>query len=105
MPKSAPDLKDFPKQRDFVAKFGDFDKQLVYVTILSLFVVLLGMIGNWLTVSQSLLHSSFLALGLNINWFIGFLLSHRVRNELKRIQYSNLNGQIGFELIMIYAQV
>lgn len=35
---------------------------------------------------------SFLALALNVNWFIGFLLSNKVKKELDRVQYSNLNG-------------
>ena len=91
-PMAAPDLKDAPLQKKFLANFAEFDKQLLIVTILSIFVVIIGMIGKWITMSSSLLHTSFFALALNLNWFIGVLLSYRIRNELKRIQYSNLNG-------------
>ena len=68
-------------------------------------MVLIGTVGRWLTLSQSLLHTSFLALALIVNWFFGFILSHRVRNELKRILHSDLNGQIGFELLMLYTMI
>ena len=68
-------------------------------------MVLIGTVGRWLTLSQSLLHTSFLALALIVNWFFGFILSHRVRNELKRILHSDLNGQIGFEMLMLYTMI
>ena len=74
-------------------------------TIVSFVAACNGMCGSYMTESRSLLHSSFLGLGLSFDWAIGFLLSKRVKNELQRIQYSNLNGQVGFELLMLFSQL
>ena len=72
---------------------------------MSLFIVAIGMAGRWVTDSSSLLNTSFLALALNVNWLFGFILSHRVKNECQRVQYANLNGQVGFELLILYSQI
>lgn len=48
---------------------------------------------------------SFVALGLNFNWALGYFISNRVKKELLRIQHTNLNGQTGFELMMLFCKV
>ena len=48
---------------------------------------------------------SWVALALNMDWLIGFLLSSKVKKELDRVSYSNLNGQTGFEALMLYCQL
>ena len=46
-----------------------------------------------------------MALGLNLNWATGFLVSNKVKKELLRVQYNNLNGQTGFEFLMVFCQM
>lgn len=48
---------------------------------------------------------SYCALALNLNWLFGFLVSNKVKKELLRIQHTNLNGQTGFELLMIFCKI
>ena len=73
--------------------------------VLSLVIVAIGIGGTYLCKSPSLQSVSFLALGLNLNWFIGYSLAHRVQKELLRVQYTNLNGQTGFDLLMAFCQL
>ena len=73
--------------------------------MLSLVVVAIGIFGTFLCKSPQLQHMSWVALGLNGNWLIGFLLANKVKKELDRIQYSNLNGQTGFESLMLFCQL
>jgi len=83
----------------------EFERKLIIVTVLSLVIVALGIFGTYLCKSVQLQRISFTALGLNLNWFVGFLLANKVKKELHRIQYSNMNGQIGFECLLFYSQV
>ena len=46
-----------------------------------------------------------MALGLNLNWVIGILLGNKVKKELLRVQYTNLNGQTGFDFLILYSQL
>ena len=62
------------------------------MTVLSLVVVAIGIIGTYLCKSEQLQSISFVALSLNVNWLFGFLLANKVKKELLRIQYSNMNG-------------
>ena len=102
---ATPDLKDSPLQKDFIYSLEEFERKLVIVTVLSIVVVACGIIGTFLCKSTQLQNISWLALGLNLNWLIGFALSNKVKKELLRIQYSNLNGQTGFECLMLYCQL
>ena len=89
---AAPDLKDSPLQKDFLFSLEEFESKLIIVVVLSLVVAAIGIIGTYLCKSSSLQRISYVAVGLNANWFIGFMLAHKVKKELLRIQYSNLNG-------------
>lgn len=89
---AAPDLIDSPLQKEFKFTLEEFDRKLIIVTVLTLVVVSIGILGTYLCRSPHLQKMSFLALALNVNWFIGFLLSNKVKKELNRVQYSNLNG-------------
>lgn len=102
---AAPDLTDSPLQKEFKFTLEEFDRKLIIVTVLTLVVVGVGILGTYLSKSPHLQNMSFLALALNVNWFIGFLLSNKVKKELDRVQYSNLNGQVGFELLMLFCQL
>jgi len=62
------------------------------VTVLSLIVVAIGILGAYLSKSKQLWVLSLGALALNFNWLFGFLGSHKVKKELLRIQHTNLNG-------------
>ena len=89
---AAPDLKDSPLQKDFIYSLDEFEQKLIIVTVLSLVVVAIGILGTFLCKSEQLQSISFVALALNINWLVGFLLANKVKKELHRIQYSNMNG-------------
>lgn len=102
---ATPDLKDSPLQKDFKFSLEEFERKLIIVTVLSLVVVIIGLIGTLLCKSPQLRNMSLLALALNANWLIGFLLSNKVKKEVDRIQYSNLNGQTGFEFLMFFCQI
>ena len=104
LPESAaPDLKDSPLQKDFIFSIEEFERKLIIVTVLSLVVVAIGILGTFLCKSLQLQRISYVALGLNINWLFGFLIANKVKKELLRVQYTNLNGQIGFESLMLYS--
>ena len=75
------------------------------MTVLSLVVVAIGILGTFLCKSEQLQSISFVALGLNLNWLFGFLLANKVKKELHRIQYSNMNGQTGFEMLIFFCQL
>ena len=64
----------------------------------------IGLLGNYLTKSPTLLNLSLVSVFLCINWPIGFLLSNKVKKELNRIHFRHLNGSTAFEMLMIYAQ-
>ena len=70
----------------------EFERKLVIVTVLSIVVVACGIVGTFLCKSTQLQNISWLALALNLNWLIGFALSNKVKKELLRVQFSNLNG-------------
>ena len=78
---------------------------MVLATVVSLVIVAVGMLGKYFTKSQTLLTISIIALALNLNWVFGFMLSNKVKKELNRINYRNLNGGVAFELIMVYCQM
>ena len=101
---AAPDLRDSPLQKEFLASLDEFERKLIIVVVLSLVVVAIGILGTFLSKSQSLQYLSYLALALNLNWLLGFLASNKVKKELLRIQHTNLNGQAGFEGMMFYCQ-
>ena len=83
----------------------EFEQKLIIVTVLSLVVVAIGILGTFLCKSEQLQSISFVALGLNLNWLFGFLLANKVKKELHRIQYSNMNGQTGFEMLIFFCQL
>ena len=58
---------------------------MIIVTVLSLVVVAIGILGTYLCKSQQLQSISFVALGMNVNWLVGFLLATKVKKELYRI--------------------
>lgn len=102
---ATPDLKDSPQQKEFIMSIEEFRRKLITVVVLSLVIVAIGIIGTFLCKSKQLQLISYVALGLNLNWVAGFLAAKKVDNELLRVQYDNLNGQTGFEGLMIYCQV
>ena len=61
--------------------------------------------GRYFTKSPTLLNLSLVSLFLNLDWLIGFMLSNKVKKELHRIHFRNLNGGTGFELLMVYCQM
>ena len=91
-------------QKDFVVGLDDFERKLIIVTVLSLVVVAIGILGTFLSKSHQLQMLSYIALGLNLNWLFGILCSNKVKKELLRIQHTNLNGQTGFEMLMIFCK-
>lgn len=102
---ASPALDEGPLQKDFIYSMEEFEQKLIIVTVLSLVVVAIGLLGTYLCKSQQLHNISMVALGLNLNWLIGFLLANKVKKELERIIYSNMNGQTGFELLMFFTQM
>ena len=82
--------------------FSDFESRLVLVTVLSLVIVAVGILGRYFTKSPTLLNLSLVSLFLNIDWLVGFMLSNKVNKELNRIHFRNLNGGFSFEMLMIY---
>ena len=66
--------------------------------------VAVGILGRYFTKSPTLLNLSLVALFLNLDWLAGFMLSNKVKKELNRIHFRNLNGGTAFELLMIYCQ-
>ena len=101
---TTPDLKDAPLQKEFVYSLDEFQNKLIIVTLLSLVAVAIGIVGTYLSKSKQLQNMSFVALALNLNWLVGMLLTKRVKNELNRVHFSNLNGQTGFELLILFCQ-
>ena len=73
--------------------------------MISLVIVAIGILGTFLSKSSTLQNISFVALGLNLNWVIGILLGNKVKKELLRVQYTNLNGQTGFDLLILFSQL
>ena len=71
--------------------------------MISLVIVAIGILGTFLSKSSTLQNISFVALGLNLNWVIGILLGNKVKKELLRVQYTNLNGQTGFDLLILFS--
>ena len=45
---AAPDLKDSPLQKDFIYSLEQFEQKLIIVTVLSLVVVAIGILGTYL---------------------------------------------------------
>ena len=82
---ATPDLKDSPLQKDFKFSLEEFQRKLIIVTVLSLVIVIIGLIGTLICKSPQLRNMSLVALALNINWLIGFLLQNKVKKELDRI--------------------
>ena len=105
IPKSSPSLEDSPLQKEFIANLATFESQLVIVIVLSLVVVATGILGTFLCKSVQLQYISYLALGLNLNWFAGFMLVGKVKRELQNVKFTNLNGQAGFETLMLFCQM
>ena len=89
---AAPDLRDSPLQKEFLATIEEFERKLIIVTVLSLVIVAIGILGTFLSKSKSLQYLSYMALALNLNWLLGFLASNKVKKELLRVKYSYLNG-------------
>mmetsp|Transcript_9431 Transcript_9431/g.11560 ORF Transcript_9431/g.11560 Transcript_9431/m.11560 type:complete len:135 (+) Transcript_9431:393-797(+) len=55
MPETAaPDLRDSPLQKDFLASLEEFERKLIIVTVLSLVIVAIGILGTFLSKSRSL---------------------------------------------------
>ena len=102
---AAPDLRDSPLQKDFKFTLEEFERKLIIVTVLSLVVVAIGILGTYLCKSKQLQLMSYVALGLNLNWGAGFLLANKVKKELNLVQYSHMNGQTGFEMLMLFCQL
>lgn len=98
-------MQDAPNQKNFGYTIEEFQSKLIVATILSLVVMFFGLVGRYLTESHTLLHLSFVALALNANMLIGFLSTNKVGKELLRVQYSNLNNQIGFESLMLFSMM
>ena len=36
---------------------------------------------------------------------MGFVIANKVKKETQRVQYSNMNGQVGFESLIIFCQM
>ena len=51
---AAPDLKDSPLQKDFIYSIDEFEQKLIIVTVLSLVVVAIGILGTFLCKSDTL---------------------------------------------------
>ena len=49
---AAPDLRDSPLQKDFVVSLDDFERKLIIVTVLSLAVTAIGILGTFLSNSH-----------------------------------------------------
>ena len=98
-----PELKDSKYQKQFTLSFEDFDSRLVLALVVTIIALCIGLLGNYLTKSPTLFNLSLVAIFLCINWPIGFLLSNKVKKELNRIHFRNLNGGTAFEMLMIYA--
>ena len=49
---AAPDLKDSPLQKDFIYTLEEFEQKLIIVTVLSLVVVAIGILGTYLCKSE-----------------------------------------------------
>ena len=101
---AAPELKDSKYQKQFTLSFEDFDSRLVLALVVTLVALCIGLLGNYLTKSPTLLNLSLVAVFLCINWPIGFLLSNKVKKELNRIHFRHLNGSGAFEMLIVYAQ-
>ena len=97
-----PELIDSKNQKQFALTFEDFESRLVLATVVSLVIVAIGILGRYLTKSPTLLNLSLISLFLNLDWLAGFMLSNKVKKELNRIHFRNLNGGMGFELLMTY---
>ena len=97
-----PELIDSKYQKQFALSFEDFESRLVLATVVSLVIVAVGILGRYFTKSPTLLNLSMLSLFLNLDWLMGFMLSNKVKKELHRIHFRNLNGGIAFELLMVY---
>lgn len=77
---------------------------MVLAFVVTIVALCIGLLGNYLTKSPTLMNLSLVAVFLCINWPIGFLLSNKVKKELNRIHFRHLNGGTAFEMLMIYAQ-
>ena len=100
-----PELIDSKYQKQFALSFEDFESRLVLATVVSLVIVAVGILGRYFTKSPTLLNLSLVSLFLNLDWLFGFMLSNKVKKELNRIHFRNLNGGIAFELLMVYSQM
>ena len=98
-------LKEQPQQKEFLASIEDFETKLLVVTMLSLIVTAFGILGYFLCHSVQLHHLAYVALGLNLNWIIGFFLANRVKWLLDKISHTNLNGYTSFEFLMLFCQM
>ena len=96
---------DSKYQKQFALSFSDFESRLVLATVVSLVIVAVGILGRYFTKSSTLLNMSLIAIILNLDWLVGFMLSNKVKKELHRIHFRNLNGGTGFELLMVYCQM
>ena len=103
--EAPPELGDSKYQKQFALSFEDFESRLVLATVLSLVSVAAGILGRYCTRSPTLLSLSLVCLFLNGDWLIGFMLSNKVKKELGRIHFRNLNGGAAFELLMAYCQM
>lgn len=51
---AAPDLRDSPLQKEFLVTIEEFERKLIIVTVLSLVIVAIGILGTFLSKSKSL---------------------------------------------------
>ena len=65
-------------------------------------VTMIGILGRLLTKCRVCLDLAIVGFMLNGFWLAGFYITTKLVKDLSAVQYRNLNGHTGFEMLMIF---